>query len=85
LITIKLGLKSNSEYKTYQARILTADNDEVWKKADLAPISTKGRKYISLRLPSKILSSGSYFLSLESVADNGELNDLVNYSFSVKK
>jgi hypothetical protein len=80
-LELQLNLKSDVEYKSYQATLLTADGAERWKQDRLRTKQTGSVKTVVLLLPSRLLVDGDYELRLKGYASDGTLEETGNYYY----
>jgi hypothetical protein len=81
LLKLRLKLKGEVEYKSYQVILLTAEGAERWSR-DMAQAHLTGSgRFINLSLPARILAEGDYELRLKGYASNGTLEETGDYYY----
>src|SRR5262249_389344 len=81
-VQLELDLERD-DYKIYSAQIRSDEDTEVWKKDSLKPRKSGGGRSIVIRFPAKLLTANSYRVILNGTADNGSLEKVGTYYFSV--
>jgi hypothetical protein len=81
LLKLKLNLKGEVEYKSYQAILLTADGAEGWSQDMLRAQRTDSGQAIILKLPSRLLAEGDYELRLKGYTSDGTLEETGDYYY----
>ncbi|HEU0185518.1 MAG TPA: hypothetical protein VFS27_09400 [Blastocatellia bacterium] len=81
LLKLRLKLKGEPEYKSYQAILLTVEGNEKWSRGMLRAQRTGSGRSIVLSLPSRILAEGDYELMLKGYAADGALEETGDYYY----
>ena len=81
LLKLRLKLKGEAEYKSYQATLLTAEGAERWGQDRLRAQRTGSGRSIVLSLPAGILADGDYELRLKGYASDGTPEETGNYYY----
>jgi hypothetical protein len=81
LLKLRLKLKGEEEYKTYQVMLSTAEGAERWSRDKLQTQRTGSARSIVLTLPAGILAEGDYELSLKGHASDGTLEETGDYYY----
>jgi uncharacterized membrane protein YciS (DUF1049 family) len=81
LLNLRLKLKGQVEYKSYQVMLLTAEGAEKWTQDMLRPQRTGSGQSIVLSLPAGILAEGDYELRLKGHARDGTLEETGDYYY----
>jgi uncharacterized membrane protein YciS (DUF1049 family) len=86
LLKLRLKLKGEVEYKSYQVALLTAEGAERWSRDKLQAKRTGSGRSIDLSLPTRTLAEGDYELRLKGYASDGTLEETGDYYYlSVKR
>jgi hypothetical protein len=86
LLKLRLKLKGEIEYNSYQVILLTAEGAERWSQDMLRAQRTASDRSIVLSLPARILAEGDYELRLKGQAADGTLEETRDYYYlSVKR
>jgi hypothetical protein len=80
-LNLRLKLKGEVEYKSYQVMLLTAEGAEKWSQDMLPPQQTGSGRSIVLSLPARILAEGDYELRLKGHASDGTLEETGDYYY----
>jgi hypothetical protein len=81
LLKLRLKLKREVEYKSYQLILLTAEGDERWSQDRLQAQPAGSGRTIVLSLPARILAEGDYELRLKGQAADGTLEETRDYYY----
>jgi hypothetical protein len=81
LLKLRLKLKREVEYKSYQVILLTVEGDEKWSQGMLQAQRTDSGRSIVLSLPARILAEGDYELRLKGYAADGALEETGDYYY----
>jgi hypothetical protein len=81
LLKLRLKLKGEAEYKSYQVTLLTAEGAEKWSKGGLQAQRTGSGQSIDLSLSARILAEGDYELRLKGQASDGTLEETGDYYY----
>jgi hypothetical protein len=81
LLRLRLKLKGEVEYKSYQVMLLTAEGAERWSQDMLQAQRTGSGRSIVLSLPARILAEGDYELRLNGHAPDGTLEETGDYYY----
>jgi hypothetical protein len=81
LLKLRLKLKGEAEYKSYQVTLLTAEGAEKWSQDMLQAQRTGSGRSIVLSLPARILAEGDYELRLKGHAPAGSLEETGDYYY----
>jgi hypothetical protein len=81
LLKLRLKLKREIEYNSYQVILLTAEGDEKWSQDMLKAQRTGSGRSIMLSLPAGILGEGDYELRLKGRASDGTLEETGDYYY----
>lgn len=74
------------DFPSYRASLKSLTANQVVQQTDnLAAQSRGGRKFISIAIPSALLSDGRYSIDLTGLATSGQSNFVASYIFSVVK
>src|SRR5262249_2032784 len=79
VLRMKLKLKGEVEYKSYQVTILTAEGAKRWSQDMLQAKRTGSSRSIDLWLPARTLAPGDYVLRLKGYASDGTLEEMGDY------
>jgi len=75
---------TDGDYSRYEAIVRSVDlSKEVAHRTNLKPFSKKSRKYITLKLNSKLLPRGTYNVRVNGVTTTGTTENFNDYSFQV--
>ncbi len=85
LAQLQLDLEGDGPYKGYRAELRTARGNLIWSQDVASARSTSLGKAVLLRLPADVLTTGEYELTLKGVTNQGKLQDVNYYYFSVLK
>jgi hypothetical protein len=80
LLNLRLILKGEIDYKSYQVMLLTADGAERWRHMLRAQRTGSGRSLV-LSLPTRILAEGDYELRLKGYAPDGTMEETSDYYY----
>jgi anti-sigma factor RsiW len=80
LVMLRLILKGEIDYKSYQVMLLTAEGAERWSHTLQAQRTGSGRSIV-LSLPTKILAEGDYELRLKGYAPDGTMEETGDYYY----
>lgn len=83
-LRIRINLDKESDYKSYSAAINTFDGKRIWSK-DRASAGQENPGRIILTVPASNLVNGDYTLTLKGQTEAGDIVDIGDYSFRVKK
>jgi hypothetical protein len=83
-IQLKLALDTD-DYISYRATIKTPDNRDILKKPGLKPSRSSKERIIILQIPSRLLSSGEYVVSVSGRAPSGTYEPIADYPVRVSK
>jgi hypothetical protein len=81
LLKLRLKLKGEVEYKSYQVVLLTAEGSERWSQDMLQAQRAGSSLSIVLSLPAGILAEGDYELRLNGHASDGTLEETGDYYY----
>ncbi|MBO0860380.1 MAG: hypothetical protein J2P21_18265 [Chloracidobacterium sp.] len=81
LLKLRLKLKGEIEYKSYQVSLLTAEGAERWSQDILRAQRTGSGRSIVLSLPAAILAEGDYEFRLNGHAADGSLEETGDYYY----
>src|SRR5262245_32720715 len=81
IVKLNLSIKGETEYKSYQVKLLTVDGAERWSQGRLMPKNTGSGRAIVLNLPSRLLEEGDYELRLMGYAPDGTLEETGDYYY----
>jgi len=81
LLKLRLKLKGEEEYKSYQVMLLTAEGAERWSRDKLQTQRTGSVRSIVLTVPAGILAEGDYELILKGRASDGTLEETGDYYY----
>ena len=79
-----MNLKEN-EYQNYQLTLRAVGGKEILNRQHLKPTITKSGASFTLSLPSSIVSSGDYILTLKGLTTRGELEDVSESLFRAER
>jgi len=74
---------TDRQFVSYEATLLTAEDDKVFTVDSLRPEENDGGRALILRIPVKYLSIGDYQLKLRGTTADGQTADAGSYSFQV--
>lgn len=84
LVQFKIEFETEEEYKSYRVVLRRrAEEGELWSQSKLRAQSTAQGKSLGLRLPTNVLTTGDYRLTLLGVTAGDELDEIRNYDFSM--
>jgi hypothetical protein len=81
LLKLRLDLKGEPGYKSYQVILLTADGAEKWSQGMVRAKRTDSGKAIIFNLPARLLAEGDYELRLKGYAPDGTLEETGDYYY----
>jgi hypothetical protein len=81
MLKLRLKLKGEVEYKSYQVALLTAEGSERWSQDMLQAQRTGPSRSIVLSLPARVLAEGDYELRLKGQAADGTLEETGDYYY----
>jgi hypothetical protein len=81
LLKLRLKLKEEVEYGSYQVALLTAEGAERWSQDMLQAQRTDSGRSVALLLPAGILAEGDYELRLKGYAPDGTLEETGDYYY----
>jgi hypothetical protein len=81
LLKLKLNLKGEVEYKSYQVTLLTAEGAERWSQDMLRAKRAGSGRSIVVSLPTRILAEGDYEMRLKGYASDGTLEETGEYYY----
>ena len=81
LLKLRLKLKGEVEYETYQVTLLTVEGVEKWNQDRLQAQRTGSDRSIDLWLPTRILAEGDYELRLKGYASDGTIEETGDYYY----
>lgn len=81
LLKLRLKLKGETEYRSYQATMLTVEGAERWSRDMLQAQRTGSVRSIVLSLPARILAPGDYELRLKGYASDGTPEETGEYYY----
>ena len=84
-IQLRLHLKPDEEYATYQATVLNPDEKTVWSKVNLHPSQSPSGPAILLTVPAQVLSPDDYKITLSGQPGSGTYQGIADYYFSVRQ
>ena len=83
-LEVRINLGSKGDYKSYGAVIKTFDGREIWSVDQIKPRQANlGR--VVLTMPANIFSNDDYILTLKGQTEAGDIVEIGDYSFRVKK
>lgn len=83
-LEVRINLGSKGDYKSYGAVIKTFDGREIWSVDQIKPRQANlGR--VVLTMPANIFSNDDYILTLKGQTEAGDMIEIGDYSFRVKK
>jgi len=85
LMQFKLRFASDGKFKSYRAVVRKAGGGEILTINGLRVSPRAGEKVIIISLPSTVLTSGDYILTLFGLNESGAYEDIEDYSFSTVK
>ena len=85
LVQLQLDLEGDEVYKGYRAELRTARGNLIWSQDVASARSTSLGRAVFLRLPADVLTTSEYELTLKGVTNQGKLQDVNYYYFSVQK
>lgn len=83
-IRLQLNIEQRKDYKEYSVGITTFENRPVWSKNLIKADQLKSNKLI-LVLPANIFPVDDYKIAVMARAEDGKLEEIANYSFSIRK
>jgi hypothetical protein len=81
LLKLRLKLKGEAEYESYQVTLLTAEGAEKWSRGGLQAKRTGAGQSIELSLSAEVLAEGDYELRLKGQASDGTLEETGDYYY----
>jgi uncharacterized protein YlxW (UPF0749 family) len=78
-VRLLLNIGDSSAYRSYQAVLLNSDGAQVWSRRGLRA----GQKVVALTVPARLLAEDDYEINLKGIAENGELERVGDYYFTV--
>ncbi len=83
-LEVRINLDSKSDYKSYGAVIKTFDGREIWSRDRIRPRQANlGR--VVLTVPANTFSNDDYILTLRGQTEAGDMVEIGDYSFRVRK
>lgn len=79
-LSLDIGL---DEYPQYRAVLHEAAGDEIWAQSKLEARNEPTGAMVVLTLPSQLLATGDYYVTLDGVTDDGSTEGLGRYDFRV--
>lgn len=84
LLRLQIDIDRESDYKNYSAVINTFDGREIWSR-DNVRFQSPASGRTALTIPARLFASNDYTLTIRGRTENGDVFDIGNYSFRVKK
>jgi hypothetical protein len=81
MLKLRLNLKGEVVYKTYQVTLLTVEGVDKWSRDTLRAKRTGSGRYIDLWMQASILAPGDYELRLKGYAPDGTLEETRDYYY----
>lgn len=85
VMRLQLDLEAGDDYKTLRAELRTTGGNVVWSEGALQVIQAAGGRSVRLSLPTGLLQSGEYELTLRAATSPRTFEDIGYYYFSVLK
>jgi hypothetical protein len=82
LAQLQIGLERGDEYERFRAELRTREGQEVLSQSNLR---ARAGRAVVLNLPASALATGEYELALKGITDQGKVEDVGYYHFSVLK
>lgn len=83
-IHLRLAPRGSESFIKYLVEIRAADGDLIWSR-EIAVNKNTARKPVALDVRSGALVSGSYGLTMSGATDDGRLEEIQSYNFSVRQ
>jgi len=85
LSSIRLQLRlERDEYPRYAVSLETAEGSRIWQQQNLITLkSRKGQHLIALKVPSKLLQSRTYILTVTATTADGNPEEVAAYAFRI--
>lgn len=84
-VQLKILLDINDNYNSYDARLLSPTNDELWAKVGLKPIVKTNEQIINLNVDTGFIKrSGNYSIELTGIDNMGKREIIRKYQFNCK-
>jgi hypothetical protein len=83
-LRIRLDLDEKASYESHSAVIRTFDGRQIWR-ADSVKSGRANPNRIVLTVPANLFSNEDFTLTLKGKAENGDVVDVGDYSFRVKR
>jgi hypothetical protein len=80
---VRFEARFEGDYPSYEAVLQTAENKRIWSKGNLKDQSFPGGKRILFELPSSLLPTGDYILTLRGMPAAGGPETVAEYAFRV--
>jgi hypothetical protein len=80
-VRLLLNIGDSTAYGNYQAVLLNSDGAQVWSRRGLRA----SQKVVVITVPARLLSEDDYEINLKGLAQNGELERVGDYYFTVLK
>lgn len=81
-VLLRLALGQEDTYRGYQALLQTAEGVEVWRNERILKARTD--QTVELTLPARLLNKGDYTLTLSGINIGGAVEEITEYSFTVR-
>jgi hypothetical protein len=83
-LQIRINLGKKEGYKSYSAVIKTFDGREIWRRDQISPRQANLGRLV-LTLPGNIFVNDDYILMLRGQAEAGDVVEIGDYSFRIKR
>lgn len=85
-LNLRLLIETGETYKSFRAIVKTINEGaEIWSKTNLKAVGKGKQRSLSINIPANILQRADYELILSGTNENGELEEIDSYYFSVLK
>lgn len=83
-LEVRINLGSKGDYKSYGAVIKTFDGREIWSRDQIRPRQANPGRVV-LTVPANTFSNDDYILTLKGQTEAGDMVEIGDYSFRVRK
>jgi anti-sigma factor RsiW len=82
---VRLEARVEGDYTSYEVVLQTAESKSIWRRGDVkAQVSPEGKKIV-LDVPSTLLATGDFILTLRGLPASGSPEIVAEYAFRVSK
>jgi hypothetical protein len=84
--TLQLKLQlPQADYTSYRARLVAADQSELWSAEDLKPVFSNDTRFIEANIPSHVVKPGDYEIKVAGRLSSGQFEDAQRFTFRVNR